>query len=219
MLRHHLSSTQGPQRLLYAGIAGAATAALAWPLQATTRALVGWCVAVAVYLVLAYWLARSFDAAKTRARAQSLDQPNSVLLVSMLGVVAASVVVIVMLLRDVKGLSETERIAHVALGVVALAGSWLLIHTLYAFHYAHRYYQQSRSDKVHGAGLAFPGKGEPDYVDFIYYAYVVGMTSQVSDVQVTSPSMRRVTLIHGVLSFGFNMLVLALSVNVVANAL
>nr|MBP6652426.1 DUF1345 domain-containing protein [Xylophilus sp.] len=58
----------------------------------------------------------------------------------------------------------------------------------------------------------------PDYFDFMYYAYVVGMTSQVSDVQVTSRVMRRLTLVHGILSFAFNMLVLALSINVVAGA-
>jgi uncharacterized membrane protein len=70
-----------------------------------------------------------------------------------------------------------------------------------------------------GAGLKFPGGLDPDYFDFLYYAHVVGMTSQVSDVQVTSREMRRLTLVHSVLSFAFNMLVVALSINVVAGAL
>ncbi|MCY1367323.1 hypothetical protein D9M69_542520 [compost metagenome] len=90
-----------------------------------------------------------------------------------------------------------------------------MMHTIYAFHYAHRYYID-RKDHASDGGLDFPGKEAPDYFDFMYYAYVIGMTSQVSDVQATSHEMRRITLVHSVLAFAFNMLVLALSVNVVA---
>ena len=72
---------------------------------------------------------------------------------------------------------------------------------------------------VAGPGLDFPGELDPDYFDFLYFSFVIGMTSQVSDVQVTSRDMRRITLIHGVLAFAFNMLVLALSINVVASAI
>lgn len=156
---------------------------------------------------------------RRRARAQSLDQPNAVILVSMLVVVGVSVVAIAMLLQQVRQLSGWERAAHVVLGLVALAGSWLMMHSIYAFHYAHRYYIDQRDGTPDG-GLDFPGKNDaPDYFDFIYYSYVIGMTSQVSDVQATSKDMRRLTLLHSVLAFAFNMLVLALSVNVVAGAI
>jgi len=125
----------------------------------------------------------------------------------------------VMSLKQVKGLSDVERAAHVVLGVVSLALSWLMIHTIYAFHYAHRYYQEEKNNKIAGAGLDFPGKLDPNYFDFMYFSYVVGMTSQVSDVQVTSREMRHITTVHSLLSFAFNMLVLALSINVVASAI
>jgi uncharacterized membrane protein len=103
--------------------------------------------------------------------------------------------------------------------VLALATSWLLIHTIYAFHYAHRYYIDRDAEDGGRAGLDFPGALDPDYFDFLYFSFVIGMTSQVSDVQATSRDMRRITLIHSVLAFAFNMLVLALSINVVAGAI
>ncbi|AGU50936.1 hypothetical protein VAPA_1c38540 [Variovorax paradoxus B4] len=217
-MRKHLSATTGPQRLFYGGVVGAIVAAMSWPLDGTARGLAGWCAGVAVYQLLAWWLADTFDAQRTRERAQSLDQPNVVILVSMLVAIGVSVVAIAMLLQQVKLMSGPARTGHIALGLVALVGSWLMMHTIYAFHYAHRYYIDRRDGSPDG-GLDFPGKEEPDYFDFLYYAYVVGMTTQVSDVQATSREMRRITLVHSVLAFAFNMLVLALSVNVVAAAM
>lgn len=218
-MRKQLSSTQGPQRLLYGCAVGLVVGGLAWPLAGFSRGLVGWCSGVLVYLLLAFWMAETCDAERTRARAQSLDQPTVLILSAMLAAAFVSVGVIVMLLKQVKGLSDIERATHVVLGVVSLALTWLMIHTIYAFHYAHRYYQEEKTNQIAGAGLDFPGKLDPNYFDFLYFSFVVGMTSQVSDVQVTSREMRHITLIHSVLSFAFNMLILALSINVVASAI
>ena len=124
-----------------------------------------------------------------------------------------------MRLQQVKEMVGVERAGHIVLALAALGTSWLLIHTIYAFHYAHRYYQAEKRKTEAGPGLDFPGALDPDYFDFLYFSFVIGMTSQVSDVQVTSRDMRRITLIHGVLAFAFNMLVLALSINVVASAI
>ncbi|MGJ7530509.1 DUF1345 domain-containing protein [Variovorax sp. GB1P17] len=216
-MRQHLSTTTGPQRLLYGGVVGIAVALMPWPIGYTARGLAGWCAGVLVYQVLTWWLVDTFDAKRTRERAQMLDQPNIVILVSMLVAVGVSVVAIAMMLQQVKQMDGIMRAVHIALGLVALVGSWLMMHSIYAFHYAHRYYIDQKGGSPDG-GLDFPGKDEPDYFDFLYYSYVIGMTSQVSDVQATSREMRRITLIHSVLSFAFNMLVLALSVNVVAGA-
>ncbi len=215
-MRKHFSETTGKQRLCLGILAGAIAVALAWPLDGVTRGLLGWCCGTAVYLALAWWLANTFDAPRTRQRAQSMDQPTMMILVSMLTAVGVCVAVVAMLLQQVRQLDGLERIAHITLGLFSLAASWLMIQTIYAFHYAHRYYQEELQNEPDGAGLAFPGELDPDYFDFLYYAHVVGMTSQVSDVQVTSREMRRITLIHSVLSFAFNMLILALSINVVA---
>ncbi len=217
----HLSQTNAVQRLLYGSLAGLATAALTLPLPLSwqLRALLGWSVGVGVYLALAWWLCERFDANRTRERAQAQDEPSAVLFLLMLLASMACVAAIVDMMHEANDLSGAERTMHIAMSVIALIASWLFIHTNFAFHYAHRYYQKEMPHDSGEPRLEFPGKLEPDYSDFLYYSFVVGMTSQVSDVQVTSRKMRRLTLVHSVLSFAFNMLVVALSINVVAGAL
>ncbi len=114
---------------------------------------------------------------------------------------------------------DARRTLHIALSMVALAASWLFIQAIFAFHFARRYDQAEQRQQSAGGGLQFPSGLDPDYFDFLYHAHVVGMTSQVSDVQVCSREMRRLTTVHAVLSFAFNMLILALSINVVGSAL
>ena len=218
-MQKHFSETTGPQRLVYGLVVGLATLALPLPVSWQFRGLVGWCVGLTVYLMLAWWLCVGFDAERTRKRAQEQDEPSAILLLIMLIVTTACVAAIASLLQESKDLSGIQQNVHVGLAVVALALSWFFIQTIFTFHYAHRYYHEERLNEPDGPGLQFPGGLDPDYFDFLYYSHVVGMTSQVSDVQVTSREMRRLTMVHGVLSFGFNMLILALSINVVAGLL
>lgn len=218
----HLSETTGPQRLLYGLLAGLAAAATPLQFAWQFRGLLGWSVGLAVYLALAWWLCETFDAKKTRERAQAQDEPMAVLFLLMLLATLACVAAIVVMMQQGMDLTGLERTLHIALAVIALIASWFFIHTMAAFHYAHRYYHDEKKPERQtqvGPGLTFPGDQDPDYFDFLYYSFVIGMTSQVSDVQATSREMRRLSLIHSVLSFGFNMLVLALSINVVAGSL
>lgn len=213
------SRTNAAHQLAYSSIGAAFTAALPLPLPPEMRGLIAWCVGATVFLVLAWWLAVEFDAERTRERAQMQDASRPVLFILLLVTGLVSVAAIVFMLTGAKDLSTGQRTGHIALALLALALSWLLIHTTFAFRYAHRYYGDEKKNQPDGPGLAFPGGQDPDYFDFLYHALVVGMTSQVSDVQVTSREMRRLTMLHGVLSFAFNMLVLALSINVVAGSL
>ncbi|MGH8821787.1 MAG: DUF1345 domain-containing protein [Rhodoferax sp.] len=217
----HFSETTSHQRLIYAVAVGVATVLVTQPLPLTlqARGLLAWCLGAGCYLVLSWWLAEEFDAQRTRERAQAQDQSGMVLFLLLLLVVLASVAAIVLMLQSVKGLSPAQRTGHLVLAMMALACSWLLMHTIFAFRYAHRYYQELLEPGPNGGGLDFPGRLDPDYFDFLYFSYVIGMTSQVSDVQVTSREMRRLTLVHGVTSFAFNMVVLALSINVIAGAI
>ena len=103
---------------------------------------------------------------------------------------------------------------------VAIAGmllSWLMVHTTFCFHYAYMYYgDDDEQPETHAEGLAFPEEKAPDYLDFAYFSFVIGMTFQVSDVEITSRAIRRQALVHGLLSFGLNTFVLALTVNLIA---
>jgi len=217
-MRKHLSETTGPQRLIYGLVAGVATGLLPVPTEWPFRALLGWCVGAAVYLVLAWWLAEVFDSKSTRQRSQAQDEPSVVIFGVMLLAVLACVASITLMLQQVKELEGTERVIHMVLAMTALALSWLFIQTLFAFRYAHRYYQEEKRKEPDGPGLVFPNQPDPDYFDFFYYSFVIGMTSQVSDVQVSSREMRRLTLGHGILSFAFNVLIVALTINVLAGS-
>ncbi len=215
----HFSGTTGHQRLVYGAVVGAVVAVVPLPVSWASQALLAWCAGSATFLVLAWWLAVEFDASRTRARAQTQDQPSVLLFALVLASVFASTAAIAVMLQQVQNLSAPQLLAHLALSMLALALSWLLMQTIFAFRYAHLFYREELHGHATGAGLEFPGKQAPDYFDFLYYAHVVGMTSQVSDVVVTSRKMRRLTLLHSVTSFAFNMLVLALSINVMSGAI
>ena len=101
--------------------------------------------------------------------------------------------------------------------MATIIGSWLLVHTIFAMHYAHEYYQDHQTQsECKAGGLAFPEDIEPDYWDFLYFSFVIGMTSQVSDIQITSRSMRRLSLLHSILSFFINTAIVAMSINIIA---
>ena len=184
-----------------------------------TRAVASWDLSVLVYLGLAWWLIASADAATTRDHALSQDQSGFVIFLFVVVAACASVVAIGFVVSTIRELAFWARAWHIALTIGALISSWLLIQTVFAFHYARRYYAILHRERTATPELLFPGGKEPDYLDFAYYSFVVGMTSQVSDVAVTSRSMRRLTLVHSVLAFVFNMAVLALSINIIATVL
>src|SRR5262249_30681117 len=102
------------------------------------------------------------------------------------------------------------------LATLTILLSWAFTHTIFALHYAHEYYIENDG---RGGGLVFPGTEEPDYWDFVYFSFVIGMTSQVSDVAVSCRPIRRTVAAHGAVSFVFNAALLALTVNIAASAI
>jgi uncharacterized membrane protein len=178
-----------------------------------------WDLGALAYLGLAWTLMTKSDAKVTRDHVLSQDPSGYVIFLLVIGASFACILAIGFVVGAIRELSFWSRAADLAMTVAALVSSWLLIQTVFAIHYAHRYYAGPPGETSTGAPLTFPGGKDPDYSDFAYYSFVVGMTSQVSDVQVTSPSMRRLTMIHGILAFVFNIAVLALSINIFASVL
>jgi uncharacterized membrane protein len=158
-------------------------------------------------------IARS-DADHIRIHAAREDEGRvGILVLSVLAALASLGAILV----ELGSKSTAERTAiDLVLAMTTIVLSWTLIHTVFALHYAHDYYGE------HGAkhsGLNFPGDETPDYWDFVYFSLVIGMTSQVSDVAVAAKPIRRAVSAHGVISFFFNVALLALMVNIAASAI
>ena len=129
----------------------------------------------------------------------------------------ASLITVGALLNAAQGRHGERLMVPILLAFGTLIGSWCLIHTLFALRYAHIYYGDNGNPALPGGhlgGLQFPGEHAPDYLDFAYFSFVIGMTCQVSDVQISERGLRRLALVHGLLSFAFNTVILALSLNI-----
>jgi uncharacterized membrane protein len=147
-----------------------------------------------------------------RARAQEEDFGRTVIFVFVVVAACASLFAVGFLISVGSG-----HVGQLVLGLATVVLSWSLIQTVFGLHYAHAFYGDSDQpgERRHAGGLIFPGERMPDYFDFAYFSFVIGMTCQVSDVQITSPRMRRLALLQSVLAFGFNTIILALLINTV----
>lgn len=187
-------------------------------LHLPTRILSAW--NCGIYCLLALNLVMMFKATpQTMRRNAKLEyQGRLAIFTLIIAAACASVLAIGFLLTDKKGISPMFLALHVTLAILTIVGSWLLVHTVFALQYARNYYQdhESNNEDIAG-GLDFPSDHQPDFWDFLYYSFVIGMTSQTSDVQTTSREMRRLTLLHGILSFFFNTTILAMSINIIAS--
>lgn len=193
-----------------------------WPFEPDdplVHAGAAWLVGVLLFLGWTAYAVHGISIAQLRKRARELD--DSAWVVSLLVIMAAAISLLALGML-IYGKEEAQGLLlalRVGLGGASMIASWFLIHTVLALHYAHLYYGDEAGDgkKEDRKGLDFPGKGEPDYWDFFYYSFVVGMTCQVSDVSIQSRGMRRLTLVHSIVSFFFNTTVIALTVNLIAS--
>jgi uncharacterized membrane protein len=183
------------------------------PWRLPTRLLMGWDIGIALYLVLAFEMMAHSTIEGIRRRAAAEDEGQAAILILTVVAALASLAAIFALLSTS---ARTDRPAFPpVLATVTILLSWTFIHTMFALHYAHEFY-----DETTGGGLAFPGdEKEPDYWDFVYFSFVIGMTSQVSDVGITSKQIRRTAAAHGVVAFFFNAALLALTINLAASAI
>jgi len=156
-----------------------------------------------------------------RAIAQEQDLSRFLIFIFVVIAACAALFAVGFLISVNKGQTGGHFTLHVLLALLTVIFSWLLVHTVFGLRYAHAFYGDSGEPGVnrHAAGLIFPGDRPPDYFDFAYFSFVVGMTCQVSDVQIASRGMRRLTLAHSILSFGYNTVILALLINTVSGLL
>jgi uncharacterized membrane protein len=204
-----------PRLFISAAIGLVVVALCPWDWRIATRVLTGWDVAVALYLVLALRMMATEDVSHIRRRARLQDEGAFVILASTAGAACASLGAIVALL-GMAGAAERQPI-HLALAILTIFLSWSFIHLMFALHYAHEYYDQNGGK---GGGLLFPGQQqEPNYWDFVYFSLVIGMTNQVSDVGITCRPIRHTVSAHAMVSFFFNVALLALTVNIAASAI
>jgi uncharacterized membrane protein len=192
---------------------GVLTALTNW--RPVMRGLVGWDIGIGLYVVLAIEMMARADVHQIRRRAAAQDEGAIVILVLTVATALASLIAIVALLGTSATGAAPRRLIDLVLATITIGLSWVLIHTMFALHYAHEFYDQSGVP-----GLAFPGgEEEPDYWDFVYFALVIGMTAQVADVGMTTKEIRRTVAAHGAVSFFFNVALLALMVNIAASAM
>ena len=184
-------------------------------LRGVTQFLVGWDVAVGLYLILAFWMIAHSTVADIHRQYLLQDEGGFAILVLTIVSAAASVGAVFGWI-EMATRAETFSMHGLALMLLTIALSWAFIHTMFALHYAHEYYADRRGNR---RGLDFPGDEKPGYWDFVYFSFVIGMTSQVSDVCVTSSNIRQIVAAHGLVSFVYNVALLALTINIAASAL
>jgi uncharacterized membrane protein len=188
--------------------------------RVVTRLLIAWNVATWLYFVLSAILMVSASQETLRRKTRIEDDGRFVILILAALAALASVGAIIVHLAAVKDTAGLTKGLHISLAATTIVSSWIFIHLIFALHYAHDYFLEraeshGRPAKKAG-GLAFPGTKEPDYLDFLYFSFVIGVACQTADVAITSQSMRRTALAHCVLAFFFNSAVLALTINIAA---
>lgn len=220
MLTSLRSTVAGRPRFFIAAIVGLA-AALVLPdsLAPQTRAILAWDIFVTVFMVLVFALFSVQRPEHMPADAAAQQEGEWTVFWITVGAVAASFAAILYEFAASKDMKPPERGLHIALVAFTLFASWLMTHIVFAMRYAHEFYETAPGGTGIDGGLEFPSDDAPDYWDFVYFALVLGMTFQVSDVQITSRTLRRLATVHGLLGFLFNTVIIALTVNIGASLL
>jgi uncharacterized membrane protein len=217
-----ISRQDARHRLILGLAAGAAMFfAMRGHLRLWSAVIAGWNTVAVVILALDWATILTTPQRKIRELAQQQDLSRFLVFLFVVATSSAALFAVGFLVSVKKSETGGHFIIHLLLTLLTVISSWTLVHTVFGFRYAHAFYGDSDDPGVqkHAGGLIFPGDQPPDYFDFAYFSFVVGMTCQVSDVQITSRRMRRLTLAQSILSFGFNTIVLALVINIAVSGL
>ena len=209
----------GRRRLLWAAVTAVVAAFVAswfFPWQVTV--LIAWSVAALVVVVRAWSHVGRFSPGETQTYATIEDNSQAFADLFLLGASLVSLVGVAVAFVKANEVPAHEEIAIKIAGIVTIVLSWLLVHTIYAFTYARLFYTEPVGgiDFKTDEGVA---ESMPDYHDFAYLSFTVGMTYQVADTDVTQRKLRKAVLRHALLSFMFGAVILATTVNLIANLL
>ena len=185
-------------------------------IDALTHIMIGWDTFSVCMIVMA-WITFFITTAKQISIQSKVQDANrSIIFIIILICTLASFLTVLLLIVTKKN-GQDGSAWRLAIAVAGMIFSWFLIHTTFTLRYAHIFYGDHESKpNTHAGGLDFPGEKLPDYLDFAYFAFVLGMTFQVSDVQITSRRFRRMALLHGLISFIFDTTMIALTINILA---
>jgi uncharacterized membrane protein len=185
------------------------------PLNLMMISMMLWDVFALFYVVLSWIVFFTSPVSHITQLAQKHDGSRIFVFIVVVISSFASMLTVLLLIIS-KENTATSTAVYLPVIIAGILLSWILVHTTFSFHYAHLYYSVDDRIKEKKGGLEFPREQHPDYLDFAYFSFVVGMTFQVSDVEISSRVIRRVALVHGLLSFILNTFVVALTINLIA---
>ena len=188
-----------------------------WMLPAT-RILIAWNISTWLYIAAAAVTMKRATDKSMRRQAALADESRFIVLTLAVVAAIAGLAAIVVQLGSVKDAQGMVKAFHISLASSTIISAWTFIHLMFAQHYAHEYFIERSSepqlpDDARG-GLRFPGTEKPDFLDFLYFSFVIGVASQTADVEIWCKPIRRVCLFHCILSFFFNTTILALTINI-----
>ena len=217
---HRISRLNAHKRLLISlGMAGLTAVLLVRRVNPATLIMAVWLVYTVASLGLIWTTILTAHPRHLAALFKAQDMSRILSFVFIILAAFASLAAIVVLFELGSGAGKN---LYITLSGLVVVSSWVLVHTVFTLRYAHLYYEKQPDETEKqglAGGLSFPGDDAPDYLDFAYFSFVIGMTSQVSDVVITSKTMRRLALIHGVLAFFFNTSIIAISINTLLTVL
>lgn len=185
-----------------------------YQLNSTILAALLWDVFSISYIVTSWIIFYTRPVDEIEKLANKEDGSRIFVLISVLIVSFASMFTVLLLMLSA-GTSSIHGTGNIILSITGIMTSWVMLHTIFTLHYAHLYYSKIKGNAT-ACGLDFPAEKKPDYIDFAYFSFIIGMTFQVSDVTISSRIIRRTALAHSLLAFALNTFVVALTINLIA---
>lgn len=217
---HRLHKIQAHGRLLIGLVVALIIFLLSQRTPPTIQFILVWSSFSFTILLMLWTIILTTTAAEVRVIASKQDSSRTIISIFVLCASVVSLFAVVFLMRTLPNPKQAGYPYHVGFAIISVILSWVMIHTIFAIRYTHMYYkllfEERMSQKEHKGGLIFPSDEAPDYFDFAYFSFVIGMTWQVSDIQISSRRIRRVVLFHALLSFLYNTVILALTINIIS---